>query len=69
MKGYERRCIKMIFNEKEEIKKLINTLEYCHVYLATLTLQDGTDDTTNKIAEIELLLKNTRQRLQELGVY
>ena len=61
----------MIFNkkEKEEIKTLINTLEYCHVYLAMLTLQDRADDTTNKIAEIELLLKNTRQKLHELGVY
>lgn len=60
----------MIFNEKEkeEIKTLINTLEYCHVYLAMLTLQDRADDTTNKIAEIELLLKNTRQKLRELGV-
>lgn len=61
----------MIFNEKEkeEIKTLINTLEYCHVNLAMLTLQDRADDTTNKIAEIELLLKNTRQKLRELGVY
>jgi len=65
-----------IFNkkEKEEIKTLINTIEYCHVYLTMLTLtlmQDRlvTDDTTNKIAEIEALLSNTRQRLRELGVY
>ena len=61
-----------IFNkkEKEEIKTLINTIEYCHVYLAMLALmQDRADDTTNKIAEIEVLLSNTRQRLRELGVY
>lgn len=62
--------MKMIFNEKEEIKTLINTLEYCHVYLAMLTMQDrAIDDTTNKIAEIEIQLKNTRQKLRELGVY
>mgnify|MGYP001340687438 FL=1 len=60
-----------IFNKKmkEEIKTLINMLEYCHVYLAMSELMLIEDDTTNKIAEIELLLKNTRQRLQELGVY
>jgi len=62
--------MKMIFNEKEEIKTLINTLEYCHVYLAMLTMQDrAIDDTTNKIAEIEIQLKNARQKLRELGVY
>ena len=65
-----------IFNKemKEEIKTLINTIEYCHVYLAlelTQVMQDRlvTDDTTNKIEEIEELLSNTRQRLRELGVY
>jgi len=63
-----------IFNKKvkEEIKTLINTIEYCHVYLAMLALtQDRfvADDTTNKIAEIEALLSKTRQRLRELGVY
>ena len=65
-----------IFNKemKEEIKTLINTIEYCHVYLAlelTQVMQDRlvTDDTTNKIAEIEALLSKTRQRLRELGVY
>jgi len=62
------------FNKKvkEEIKTLINTIEYCHVYLAAmLTLQDRlvADDTTNEIAEIEVLLSNTRQKLRELGVY
>ena len=63
-----------IFNKKvkEEIKTLINTIEYCHVYLAMLELMQDrlvADDTTNKIAEIEVLLSNTRQRLRELGVY
>ncbi len=68
--------MKMIFNkkEKEEIKTLINTLEYCHVYLAlelTQAMQDRvvTNDATNRIEEIEALLSNTRQRLRELGVY
>jgi len=68
--------MKMIFNkkEKEEIKTLINTLEYCHVYLAlelTQVMQDRvvTNDATNRIEEIEALLSNTRQRLRELGVY
>ena len=56
--------------EKEEIKTLINTLEYCHVYLAMSELmQDRVDDTTNKITEIEVLLSKTRERLRELGVY
>jgi len=60
-----------IFNkkEKEEIKKLIYTIEYCNVYLAMLTMQDSAIDDTNKIAEIEMQLKNARQRLRELGVY
>ncbi len=63
-----------IFNKKvkEEIKTLINTIEYCHVYLAMLELMQDrlvVDNTTNKIAEIEALLSNTRQRLRELGVY
>ena len=57
----------MKMKEKEEIKTLINTLEYCHVYLAFLYLDSM--NLTNKIEEIELLLKNTRKRLQELGVY
>ena len=68
--------MKMIFNkkEKEEIKTLINTLEYCHVYLAlelTQVMQDRvvTNDATNRIEEIEALLLNTRQRLREKGVY
>lgn len=60
-----------IFNKKmkEELKNLINVIEYCHVYMAMLTLQDRADDTTNKIAEIEMQLKNARQKLQKLGVY
>lgn len=63
-----------MFNKKvkEEIKTLINTIEYCHIYLAMLELMQDrlvVDDTTNKIAEIEVLLSNTRQRLRELGVY
>lgn len=61
----------MIFNkkEKEEIKTLINTLEYCHVYLAMLTLQDRAEDSSPCLAEIEMLLLKTRQKLRELGVY
>jgi len=60
----------MKMKEKEEIKTLINTLEYCHVYLALwLQVMQDRNDATNKIEEIELLLKNTRKRLQELGVY
>ena len=57
--------------EKEEIKTLINTLEYCHVYLAMSELMQDrvVDDTTNKITEIEVLLSKTRERLRELGVY
>jgi len=67
-----------IFNkkekEKEEIKTLINMLEYCHVYLAlelTQVMQDRvvTNDASTKIEEIEALLSNARQRLRELGVY
>ena len=56
--------------EKEEIKTLINTLEYCHIYLAlelTQVMQDN--DATNKIEDIEVLLSKTRERLRELGVY
>jgi len=51
--------------EKEEIKTLINTLEYCHIYLAlelTQVMQD-------RIEDIEVLLSKTRERLRELGVY
>lgn len=64
--------------EKEEIKNLIYTIEYCHVYLAMLTthnaihsMQDRAidDTTTTKITEIEMQLKNARQKLRELGVY
>lgn len=58
------------FNKKmkEEIKTLITEIEYCHVYLAMSELKLVVDDTT-KIAEIEMRLKNARQKLQELGVY
>jgi len=55
--------------EKEEIKTLINTLEYCHIYLALELTQVMQDRVVTNIEDIEVLLSKTRERLRELGVY
>lgn len=53
-------------DEKEEIKRLINTIEYC---FSNLMLFEKCQENTMIRAEARMKLSKARRRLTELGVY